>query len=776
MKTNSTDGAVTTRKGVALIAVLGFLSILVLMAVALLVSMRTERLASEAASDDDSSKFLLEGSLAAALDDIDDTLANTNLADGPVGERPANIRVPKNWAILWSSQSNLVGGGMQLISGEVTNWIPRRYLSPEDPDFDAVSAASSEAKWVYIHDPTNPVSGRLLGRYAYLALDCTGQLDANLVSDPAAVARTNGTSPGEVRIRALPDVGTHDPRYLSRNLENYHRFSTFPEILFGNDGVDDGSGFAENHALDLNAVDNFAPYSLCYDAGWWDWNTGEWRLPTKDIRSWTAADAEAAFLDAGYTAAQAQQMGQCFGDYVDTDFRPTSLTIPCCEPVPMLNELIYNAVLTWEGNTLTYTINMDMECWFPFLGANNDHTYDAEIDEMSLVPDLVLRQQGWSGAQPTWTPLEPSRAEALNPSTPTAPFMVTGEPFRFAYTCQAPSTGAVSVRCRSLRGVHAMVVDLSTGYPADDVQFSDDVYPSVPWSPSLSGPGSVTVPNMRSLAVIDPRMNHLMSINGVQNWDAPEGGPTRGAVNSSMPGIGVSISGDYEGTNMYVRNSTNIGSVAELGFIPTGDRWSTIDLFSPAGRTLLNKYRVGALTARTYTNGLINPNTSYSNVIVAAFLDAPIECYPGDPGAGRVDGYMATNIMQGFTDVTWNEGTVGKDTFDSPAGWVTTRAFAVRGTLANPSFRAAPYDMDNNKKESIIRNTYRLFNPNQNLFTVILVAQTLIDNNAHGKWEPGIDVVTGEKRAVALVWRDPFPDPETKRHQMNIRLFKYLDE
>ena len=42
------------------------------------------------------------------------------------------------------------------------------------------------------------------------------------------------------------------------------------------------------------------------------------------------------------------------------------------------------------------------------------------------------------------------------------------------------------------------------------------------------------------------------------------------AINANVDGFGISASGDPEGTNMFVRNSTNLLSVAELGFIPSG--------------------------------------------------------------------------------------------------------------------------------------------------------------------------------------------------------------
>jgi hypothetical protein len=55
------------------------------------------------------------------------------------------------------------------------------------------------------------------------------------------------------------------------------------------------------------------------------------------------------------------------------------------------------------------------------------------------------------------------------------------------------------------------------------------------------------------------------------------------------------------------------------------------------------------------------------------------------------------------------------------------------------------------------------------------VAQTINDQDPRGTYDPNEDTITGERRCVALVWRDPFPN-EDGRHNMFVRLFKYLDE
>ena len=184
---------------------------------------------------------------------------------------------------------------------------------------------------------------------------------------------------------------------------------------------------------------------------------------------------------------------------------------------------------------------------------------------------------------------------------------------------------------------------------------------------------------------------------------------------------------------------------------------------------MLAQYRTRSLDAKTYTNGLINPNTLYTNVLMAVFRDTPVDDYPGGPVIKNVNEDLAAEIVRSVYANGTNE-------YDSAAGWVTTEAFAPGSSSdLNKLFEADPYYMNNTRKESIIRNSYQLFNANQQLFTIVVVAQTINDQGTVGSFNEDDDVISGEKRAVALVWRDPFPGTDG-RHEMFVKLFKYLDE
>ena len=77
------------QQGIALIIVLGFLSIMVLMAVTMAVSMRTERLAAEYGMDYVQSRQFLKGAVDAAVQEV-----STYIATDGSSSRPANLVLP----------------------------------------------------------------------------------------------------------------------------------------------------------------------------------------------------------------------------------------------------------------------------------------------------------------------------------------------------------------------------------------------------------------------------------------------------------------------------------------------------------------------------------------------------------------------------------------------------------------------------------------------------------------------------------------------------------
>ena len=107
--------------------------------------------------------------------------------------------------------------------------------------------------------------------------------------------------------------------------------------------------------------------------------------------------------------------------------------------------------------------------------------------------------------------------------------------------------------------------------------------------------------------------------------------------------------------------------------------------------------------------------------------------------------------------------------FQAGSDWARMPAMQKNGALA-------AMGLNNNQREALIRNTWGLFSPDNGLFTVVVVAQAIKEGpTAVGIWGND-DLVTGERRAVALVWRDPFKTGQNLHHEMLVRMFRYLND
>ena len=759
------------RRGIALITVLGFVSVLVLMAVAFLVTMRTERLVSEYAVEEVRARQLAHTAIGRAMADLGSFLQSTS---------DSHLQSP----IFKSSGSGgALGAGADLVSGEVTNWLPRRFLlSAADPDYSAsfdARAAEQAAQWVLVKDPEDP-QRRILGRYAYLVLDCTGMLDANLVG--GSPIRQAGTSvAAEVDYGFLPEIGGPDRRNrLSQNRQIFHRFATLPEIIFLNDGHDINL-LGEQYAVEGRLLNNLMPYSLCYNApGYWDGSafTRVFTNPAdSDVRQWWDPAAEGAsytrifnaFQAAGYNVTTSTVLTMAFRDYVDSDCLPSGASggsphqpdpdYVSCEPIPMINEVAVNYRVNQPGGDdqdVQYIHEIVVELWYPFPANTNTANYSVMVTAQAGSFDILASYSSASGnGTATFTYETGQKTAAPDPVVPGSGSKMIIVTARYVHVFSPPvEIEKFKARTRSIRN---LTIEVSVGGQIVDRAQPSDFLSCPPVTIDGGGDSGLKEAGL-SWQVNDPRINYKSD-----EWKTQS--PTRGELNTGFANFDVSANGDFEGTNMYVRNSTDLESVAELGFLPTGAPWTTIDLFSDEGRKLLRMFRVGGFpNVREYTNGWINPNTHCTNVIYAAFRNVPVDAYPGEspPTGGLLsDDSLLRSLAKEIV------AAAESGSFNSRADWVTVPSLAPGGLFSSSYV--------NNQKDAIIRNSYRLFNVNQNLYTVVVVAQSIKDEGAIGTWSDADDVVLGEKRAVAVVWRDPFVN-SSGRHETFVRLFRYLTE
>ncbi|MDP2325516.1 MAG: hypothetical protein Q8N51_16020, partial [Gammaproteobacteria bacterium] len=160
-----------------------------------------------------------------------------------------------------------------------------------------------------------------------------------------------------------------------------------------------------------------------------------------------------------------------------------------------------------------------------------------------------------------------------------------------------------------------------------------------------------------------------------------------------------------------------------------------------------------------HTNGTINPNTRSSNVLISAFVDLPTHEVPHVNtaliAANPLDSTKAA-VLRDLANSIRQTTASGKllTSFQAGNDWARVPAMQKNGLLQ------MAHGLNNNQRESLLRNTWGLFSSDDSLFTVVMIAQPINEAPAQvdpiGIWNRNFDVVTGERRAVALVWRDPF--------------------
>ena len=304
---------------------------------------------------------------------------------------------------------------------------------------------------------------------------------------------------------------------------------------------------------------------------------------------------------------------------------------------------------------------------------------------------------------------------------------------------------------------------------------------------------SANTPVEISVEVDDPRLNHDLSrwtTVDSPSLDQPD------TINPTAISAGYGSSGG-SGYFMYCRNAA-MKTPAELGYIPTGAAWETIDLCTPAGAEALSGLvtdqailnAVSSSMGTYYTNGTINPNTTSSNVLMAAFAGLNLAEVPNVDKSVKdaiSDDAMRNTLTAEMTN-DWAAALAGSMMMDSaskkiaaPAAggaflsgsdWVRTTAMQTSGILAGQG-------MNKNQRDSLIRNTWGLFSPNNSLFTVLVIGQAIKEGPGQKgdlNLKDNEDMITGERRGVALVWRDPYPSTGGYHHEMFVRMFKFLDE
>ena len=252
------------RRGVGLIIALGLLSLLMITGVSFAILMRVERAGSANLRHATAARQMAKGGLnyaiAAILQDQSEALKPgqtavwTNrrfeVATGTLSP-PRTAQETKD-DVLWiddqlfisqdQSKSKNQYGDVSLarvLSADLSQYLPAADRErAERIRMDGRDYASPE--WVPV-----VVGGSPIGRYAFIALETTGRLDANLVH---AADRWMGGSPAEIRLDKDVVLDVNDALKFANARKVYGRYETIPEL-------------ARNPGIDGNELANFDVFS-----------------------------------------------------------------------------------------------------------------------------------------------------------------------------------------------------------------------------------------------------------------------------------------------------------------------------------------------------------------------------------------------------------------------------------------------------------------------------------------------------------------------------------
>jgi hypothetical protein len=485
---------------------------------------------------------------------------------------------------------------------------------------------------------------------------------------------------------------------------------------------------------------------------------------------------------------------QALQDYESTDIFPQGVDYPSVKDVPMFNEIGMQLELEvgptyvdggTGSNTANYVLILRMkpEFWYPFPSEDNKRS---EIFTMAT-PSIGCGG-GTTGAGDIWArvalgpPGDPNtgvRARGAPDITPATELEVEakfGDPYfarnatdgniefrvRLESTSGVPLAPGMSLFIRSVRLNNALKLQ----YSGQAV----DATPTKGVSIILEGEiahGEMT--EWASMAVSDPRLNH-----NEDEWKV-EDPHTLGAMNQAVAAAKAAVPGIPPGNYLYCRNGP-IEYPGELGYLSNGKPWGTLDIFNEDGIQLMNRlicaediFDIVNGKRAFFTNGTINPNTRYTNVLNAAFYGLDMREVPGmadDPKDNERLSKTDLDPLVGAIMADPKKLTTG---INGQAGWARALASS-----------ALPDEINKNNRIAIFNNTWGLFNESDRLFVVVVIAQAIKEGEEKsgiGNWDEDEDMITGERRAVALGWMDSSADVGGQlAREMNIIMFQYLNE
>lgn len=755
------------RQGIALVVVLGFLSALILLAVAFSIIMRTERLASRNYNDQVRGRQLVHAALARVIADQ----VRTNMAG----------RVYPAWEAIHSQYDGRLGpdfiaeDGAPYIPGALTN---AAYLA-------------NLAEWVPMRDP-DPQDNKFYGEYAFLVVNNSGLLDANFV---ASTARGRGVEPGE--IRAVTNVMAElTNNTLASARSTIKRFESIVELYqLGLAGANLG-GFAKPRPS--HYMNNFHIYSrfprgyAAWDptAGWVA-NVNVFQIPTN--YPWT--DEQSAACSNALTdlwpnpIPDLEAFMNAMRDYMNNrDYIPAGVTDDkrfkrfSANAVPMINEImVTNSLRRMTANELQVQVHVVTETWYPFpSNAVPNFTLHVPTPQLTIFP-YVQKVTPSPSSPPT---IEHHgydyciRTNTFNYSIP-LPVFISGQYIDYPpIRTNPPPQQPLPLRIRvEMPGTAVKTIEVwdSADNPVDRVYG--------PWQPEQFD-STVTAGDLPALPVGDATWRGFAPMIGLStddpriNWD----------VSNKAQWDSISVTPEAENLKidnaperpldefgrMYTRRG-HMESVGEVGYLLYDDAkpWHTVRLLGPdpdGTARILDRLTV---STNAYSQGLVNINTRQTNALTALFFQMPIENHP--PPQNVSSNLSATNAFKLATNMVSANITLGPmvNYSDIAARWSTNYMAQYIPAPAHPGDTKFVGD-------SFVRNSIGLWGTRHNLFTVFVAARVfseMYNPNDAAMLATASNYVVGEQRAVAVLWRDPYITADqygTKSNENFIRFFHWL--
>ena len=341
---STVHGPQPSSPGIALVMVLGILAVMVILAVAFAVSMRTERMAAGNYANGVRARQLAHVGLARALNDLALQLGTNGLNSFGGGS------ICPSWSATNSYYStNYVNTATNLLAGSATNFVPRALWS-------AAWVADGRVQWVPI---VSPVDSFTMGRVKYLILNCSGLLDANWAGGGAT--RGVGTNPMELALGNMPELNA--ATFLADRAED-RRYETLEELVTLNTAFNDQKVF------------NFNVYSYA-PAGPWPTNQPLVNLAGDETKLLLRQGLIInAFTNSGFSLLDAGALFTNLLDYVDLDDVPRNFETSV-EPVPMISKIKCASVTGSDVDK--YNITVVFTLWYPFVTGGGNYSFEARV-------------------------------------------------------------------------------------------------------------------------------------------------------------------------------------------------------------------------------------------------------------------------------------------------------------------------------------------------------------------------------------------------------------